>query len=965
MSIFKIIENENIRNNYIYLPSRFINENHIQTNLFPQIIKLRQLNQVENIFLGWNGGLATKDDIIEISSAMLKNLKLSNGDYVKIIIQEVENTFINKIRLDPLTNYDYKLIEKNSEFFEENLLNQINVIYDGLIFPFMFYDNKNVILKVILDENNRNKGYVLTQDCEVEVIYKPPENLNDEKIMKNFSINTKILFDFNTSFSDSSFMDLITVKVSRNFIDLDPEKLDKLVSESICNISLFESDDKKFYTNKNILFRFADKSTLNKYFTNFSDHKFSNTMDDERKFLINSNFFNKIPYKNSIWVKFKLDDKEGAELNLKNSSKQNNIRSVITLPEFVKINTIFYDYDDVNLTIIDLKKSKHIFDNSMYCTFIEKYLRVEYFFVNDNDIIHECQQQELKNKLAEDLMKSIETMENLIINIDSFYGYNSCFLKFYLDCDLKLYTELLFIKLKYNIENDLKEKFLSQPFICLSRNASIMNSIKNLSDSNKIIFSNEFKTIYNYTTTNKSNRHLLSFEEERIKRFNEKESNNSFIVFLSKKEGDVVKNDIFSDESSHNVLRSIKNFYKNKSNCNITFLLLPKDYSIIKYLRLLNSQLNYQLSKYSNKERNINFVYVNLSMFNFNSINDIEIFENYLKNLYKHYLKINDHHRILFIFEGLERFKKSDTQSQSNQITSLINESFSYLLTKFLNNTRLMNEKSKVRYSIYHLFISTGINSLDDIALDFLSKNFVYDVSKIKFLGKEISQEILEKLLSSIEINTDESEIYENKMNSDDSFHINKLAKELSAYCQNYVIYDFHKIFQKIVSIKPEELNLNELKKIFSNYLPSNIVEEKIIKLGADFSNIGGLHNVKEDIYDTIVLSTKCSEIYNCKPPINMSSGLLLIGPPGCGKTLIASAVQKEFKINFYSIKGPEILNKYIGASEASVREIFENAKKTLPCIVFFDEFDSIAPKRGTGSSGVTDRVCIILKFIQ
>ena len=109
-----------------------------------------------------------------------------------------------------------------------------------------------------------------------------------------------------------------------------------------------------------------------------------------------------------------------------------------------------------------------------------------------------------------------------------------------------------------------------------------------------------------------------------------------------------------------------------------------------------------------------------------------------------------------------------------------------------------------------------------------------------------------------------------------------------------------------------------------------------------DFSNIGGLLNVKEEIYDTLVLSTKCSEIYNDKPPINMSSGLLLIGPPGCGKTLIASAVQKEFKINFFSIKGPEILNKYIGASEASVREIFENAKKTLPCIVFFDEFDCL-----------------------
>jgi peroxin-1 len=135
------------------------------------------------------------------------------------------------------------------------------------------------------------------------------------------------------------------------------------------------------------------------------------------------------------------------------------------------------------------------------------------------------------------------------------------------------------------------------------------------------------------------------------------------------------------------------------------------------------------------------------------------------------------------------------------------------------------------------------------------------------------------------------------------------------------------------------------------------------VRLNYDFSNIGGLNYVKEEIRDTFVFSMKCSEIFNNKNPIKLSTGILLIGPPGCGKTFIAASIQKEFKINFFSIKGPELLNKYIGASEAAVREIFDNAKKSIPCVIFLDEFDSIAPKRGSGSSGVTDRVIKLLKL--
>jgi ribosome biogenesis ATPase len=81
-------------------------------------------------------------------------------------------------------------------------------------------------------------------------------------------------------------------------------------------------------------------------------------------------------------------------------------------------------------------------------------------------------------------------------------------------------------------------------------------------------------------------------------------------------------------------------------------------------------------------------------------------------------------------------------------------------------------------------------------------------------------------------------------------------------------------------------------------------------------------------------------------------AGVLLYGPPGCGKTLVAKAVSNESKANFISIKGPELLNKYVGESEKAVRQLFKRARASAPCVIFFDELDSLCPKRGSSGDG-------------
>jgi hypothetical protein len=88
-------------------------------------------------------------------------------------------------------------------------------------------------------------------------------------------------------------------------------------------------------------------------------------------------------------------------------------------------------------------------------------------------------------------------------------------------------------------------------------------------------------------------------------------------------------------------------------------------------------------------------------------------------------------------------------------------------------------------------------------------------------------------------------------------------------------------------------------------------------------------------------------------------SGVLLYGPPGVGKTLLAKAVATECSLNFLSVKGPELLNMYVGQSEANVRDLFARARAARPCVIFFDELDALAPARGRSgdSGGVMDRV--------
>lgn len=122
------------------------------------------------------------------------------------------------------------------------------------------------------------------------------------------------------------------------------------------------------------------------------------------------------------------------------------------------------------------------------------------------------------------------------------------------------------------------------------------------------------------------------------------------------------------------------------------------------------------------------------------------------------------------------------------------------------------------------------------------------------------------------------------------------------------------------------------------------------------WSRLGGIERVKHTLWEALELPSMHPDIF-ANAPIRLPHGILLYGPPGCGKTMIARTAAAESKMRCIVVKGPELMSKYIGESEAEVRRSFEKAASSTPCVLLFDEFDALAPRRGGVTTGVSDRV--------
>jgi len=180
----------------------------------------------------------------------------------------------------------------------------------------------------------------------------------------------------------------------------------------------------------------------------------------------------------------------------------------------------------------------------------------------------------------------------------------------------------------------------------------------------------------------------------------------------------------------------------------------------------------------------------------------------------------------------------------------------------------------------------------------------------------------------------------------------NERIRELAQRTKGFTSKDLDMICELCIQADDSDPIADLLK----GYLPE-VQKEVRAKQKAQKPNwdkVGGLEKIKTLISDTLMLPIKYSRIFS-KSPLKTRGGILVYGPPGCGKTLVCQGAAAECGMNLITVKGPELLNKYVGASEAAVREVFNRAFVAQPCVLYFDEFDALAPTRG--GSGAQDRV--------
>lgn len=186
------------------------------------------------------------------------------------------------------------------------------------------------------------------------------------------------------------------------------------------------------------------------------------------------------------------------------------------------------------------------------------------------------------------------------------------------------------------------------------------------------------------------------------------------------------------------------------------------------------------------------------------------------------------------------------------------------------------------------------------------------------------------------------------------------VGADLEAVCREAAMRSLRRVLPEI-NLEQSKIPIETLNKIkitwsdFENALrdvqPSALREVHVQRPNVQWNDVGGLDEVKEELKEAIEWPLKHGDLF-AQADVTPPKGLLLYGPPGTGKTMIAKAVATTSEANFISIKGPELLSKWVGESEKGVREVFRKARQASPCIVFFDELDSVAPRRSGGEGG-------------
>ncbi|CAO1430245.1 unnamed protein product [Diamesa serratosioi] len=296
---------------------------------------------------------------------------------------------------------------------------------------------------------------------------------------------------------------------------------------------------------------------------------------------------------------------------------------------------------------------------------------------------------------------------------------------------------------------------------------------------------------------------------------------------------------------------------------------------------------------------------------------------------------------IVLNLDSLAVQSHDEHQSQDSEYHQKLANSIRHLLEEFTHD---------YGHLVNILVTVSKLSNLNKILYNSFGYYLFKNVVKIPNLEADDRKELMKKLFDQKTLKIEATVDWEKYARVTEGFHVGDIVQ----FADRAIFYAIKKNFK--APVLTEELldkSMAISNKLCLNGIRTEVADDESTE-NAD--KIPGMDKVIETLEEVLIWPTKFPGIFK-KSPLRNQAGVLLFGAPGTGKTFVVSQITKKWNLRLISIKGPELLAKYIGQSEENVRNLFEKAKSSKPCVLFFDEFDSLAPRRGHDSTGVTDRV--------
>ncbi|ORX46363.1 AAA-domain-containing protein [Piromyces finnis] len=888
-------------------------------------------------YFGWTGSSSTAINqqnnyndndgnnlVIEIDSYFGKSLGLRNGQ--KVQAQLVSNVQLTQsVNVEPLTEDDWEILELHANYIEEQFLNQIRIVFRDEIILIWIHQQTLIRMKIV-DYESMAKCVKLDVNAEIIVSPKQRTNIEDEQakelenegeIVDSSSIVLRsypqqFIKQYGSMNKDKNGMILPSNKkaITENITKIE-DKINDTINSSTFNdnilgtINPIELDEA---IDMNDISLFANENQIREIFPDFNE---GDTMHFEilDKTYLNDNQNHLEDNENGESGNSNKDNTIGADLTSSNIENDND--DLQTLPHYKEINLILFTNKEVPRDHILISPELQCLLSIQPFDLIKLSLPKLKPVKKGNIIIHEILNSRLQQQANSDDRKEI-----LISHI-----------KYILSQSEITVSDGMCLKIKspYDIYEETKE-----------------GEEKNLSEYMHVLISivkNNSEVHASLDKISIDNNCYIELTRDNLSEFNIKVgktlTDRRFIDWVD------------STQKTYHFLGGVDDYISKINmfiNCNLRYEKLRKQIHTPTQGGLLvcgnhgsgKTAILENICWTSARDEKIKaFSYV----FDCDAYTEARI-PNIIESWKQVFNQAAWYSPSIIIFENIDSIMPAEQENADMTRSQQLSELFIEIYSSYKKcHNILLVATAQQKTSVFSSLTNTNIFSevINIMPPSKAQRQLI--IKSIISEGNDIAKNSLPNLdVTSIAMNTE-------------GYYPADLKVLIERATQEAIIGSINKIPANQIKITQDNFD-----KAQKDFVPVSLKGVKLQKSETEWKDIGGLKETKRTLLETLEWPTKYSAIF-ANSSLRLRSGLLLYGYPGCGKTLLASAVAKECGLNFISVKGPELLNKYIGASEKSVRDLFERAQSAKPCVLFFDEFDAIAPRRGHDNTGVTDRV--------